>query len=854
MSVDFCDYFWGEKNNGFDVLYQNSKQGQITCKELSDFIKERANAEENYGKSLLKLSCRINNSGVTSSFSPIWAILRFATEKTASIHINLFGKFMELLKDVSRFMDELHKRQKTVKEEESPTMEIVHIIQQLTISAHKAKDLYRSRILELRKAQESNMAPKDLEKIENKVKRATEDYRAIIEKYAGIRSDFERKMTISCRHFQELEENYLCQMKEFVENYVQVIEAGQILSHSLIADINQKVNEKTILQLLEDFTSSKQTGLEKPPTIEFEECEIMPESQREITSDSVSENCVKKTEGPAVATNCSGATKLAAISRNKRISLMKTTKKKDSDKNVKEDGFEACPEVDEEGFSVRPPGMDTRTVRASVSSSDDGSDSDDSMPTRFHVKIKPLDQLEPISASVDELRHMVSGLMLTSGGSASQRGSPDISGDGQRMRRSQSQQLAVSGHVPVLPCGVGDVSESTDAVQPLEHTYTRPTLPPKHHANHQSDLAKNSSLPSLSSVLLPRPPSRRSYDGCGSGTMPGRMSPLARPLRTSPGRSDAALSAQNRSNPVVGGSRGPSPLTLSSGDSIPLAVAFQEVVHAYFHGSDASRCQVRITGDVMVSFPAGMVQVLTRAAGSALARAPAPLVFTLKHTTPLDALIPNHHLVTETARQPLINSVTFQFRMDNLAQLLRAQTEKNPTASYFNVDIVKYQVGVGDGDSSVPLHLLAHWKCETTHTDFKLEYRLGVSSSLRSLAVAVPVEGGVGAMRSQPEARWLADSSRAVWQLNDVGAGSGAPAGAGTLKARFDLTQGPGAPTTVAAQFCCEGATLSGAKFELVAPGYRLSLVKHRFVSGKYLCDSDFVDSGDRYAAPRCDE
>ena len=37
------------------------------------------------------------------------------------------------------------------------------------------------------------------------------------------------------------------------------------------------------------------------------------------------------------------------------------------------------------------------------------------------------------------------------------------------------------------------------------------------------------------------------------------------------------------------GSRGPSPLTIGMTDSIPLAVAFHEIVHACFRGNDESR-------------------------------------------------------------------------------------------------------------------------------------------------------------------------------------------------------------------------------------------------------------------------
>lgn len=36
----------------------------------------------------------------------------------------------------------------------------------------------------------------------------------------------------------------------------------------------------------------------------------------------------------------------------------------------------------------------------------------------------------------------------------------------------------------------------------------------------------------------------------------------------------------------------------------------------------------------------------------------------------------------------------FKFNMSALTSLLKRQAEKNPTASYFNVDILKYQVSV----------------------------------------------------------------------------------------------------------------------------------------------------------------
>ena len=78
----------------------------------------------------------------------------------------------------------------------------------------------------------------------------------------------------------------------------------------------------------------------------------------------------------------------------------------------------------------------------------------------------------------------------------------------------------------------------------------------------------------------------------------------------------------------------------------------------------------------------------------------------------------------------------------------------------------------------------------------------------------------------------LKESNRALWKFPELSQNNNG--GVGSLRARFQLTNGPGSQGTIAAQFNCEGTTLSGVDFELGGrPGYRLSLAKKRFVSGK---------------------
>lgn len=275
-----------------------------------------------------------------------------------------------------------------------------------------------------------------------------------------------------------------------------------------------------------------------------------------------------------------------------------------------------------------------------------------------------------------------------------------------------------------------------------------------------------------------------------------------------------------------------------------------------FRGSDESRCQVKMSGDMMLSFPAGIVSVLANNPN------PAKLGFRIKNTQNLDNVLPNKQLVTmyvlvirviptwfhcnniysfnsSDKLQSTSLSTVLEFNMPALTALLRRQSEQNPTASYFNVDILKYQVKSKSGALSCPFQLVCYWKCEPTHTDIKIDYKynshaMASPSPLLNVSISVPVDGGVKNVQSKPFSAWLGESNRLVWNFTDISQHSD-NSGVGTLRARLEVANGPSNPSMLTTQFNCEGTTVSGIEFELVGAGYRLSLVKRRFVSGKLI-------------------
>ncbi|XP_008203048.1 F-BAR domain only protein 2 isoform X3 [Nasonia vitripennis] len=981
MTVDFADYFWGEKNNGFDVLYHNMKHGVVASKELADFLRERSAIEENNYKLLSKVAKQASNSNSTQgTFAPLWAALRGAAEKLAGLHLQLAQRVSELIKDVAKYSDELHKKHKAVKEEESSTLEVVQSIQSITITLQKTKDTCLQRGLELEKLRKDNASQRELEKAEIKFKKAQDDYKNLVDKYTAIRNDFETKMTQACRRFQDVEETHLRSMKEFLNTYADVLQSNHEQVGQVHIDFKRQCLDMTVDKLLEQFVQSKYTGFEKPEVIEYEEvltslAEMTSQTGQEKNSEAPKEiskgangetgvagnsQALKKIQGgkregfyttgrdksklhdkekekpserenecvqaqqtkasrrttsllnlfmsnsqerqrqagsgsapvtpqenlspavptPSISRNPLRGSKWFLRSRREKRKEKKAKKKKDSvetasnkeDKSDPEDKDQdsrksgtPTPEVDEDGFCIKPKTDPWENEKGFYSSSD--TDSDDERERKIRVEIKPLSNGgAPMSASVDELRATVENLSL-SPAPTGRRGSSTDSDHHMKRSQSVSQQLGVKPSSDLLNLFNPSSTPSSASTPTGSHPYAPlqsppglssspiPTMPPPPQSapplprfpegdlfSELNDVTpalppKQSATPTGSSIAIPRPPSRR-----GDAITRGRMSPATI------SRADSVASLEFRTAGVgVGSSRGPSPLTIGLADTIPLAVAFHEIIHSYFRGSDEARCQVKLCGDMMLSFPAGIVAVFATNPN------PAKLTFRLKNSNRLERLVPNNTLISMDVTQATADSTLFEFNMSALTALLRRQAEQNPAASYFNVDILKYQIKNKEGAGSCPFQIVAYWKCNPTHTDLKVDYKynsraMASPTPLLNVQVSVPIDGGFKTVQSKPNAQWLPDTNRLLWKFTELSQHTEG-AGVGSLRARVELSRGPGNQGTIFTQFNCEGTTLSGVEFELGGPGYRVSLTKKRFASGKYLCDGD-VDVRTRYAAP----
>ncbi|XP_031458459.1 F-BAR domain only protein 2 isoform X1 [Phasianus colchicus] len=810
MMAYFAESFWGERNNGFDVLYHNMKHGHLSTKELADFIRERATIEEAYSRSMTKLAKSASNYTQLGTFAPVWDVFKTSTEKLASCHLDLVRRLQELIKEVHKYGDEQIKAYKKTKEEVSGTLEAVQNIQSITQALQKSKENYNAKCLEQERLKKEGATPREIDKATVKSKKATDTYKLYVEKYAAVKSDFEQKMTETAQKFQDIEETHLLHMKEIIESFSNTIKDIHLQIGEVHEEFINNMTNTTVESLIQKFAESKGTGKERPGPIEFEEC------------------------------NTSSAVEGIKPRKRKPFGLSGIMKKEKDTESVECPDADSVniPDVDDEGYSIKP--ETTQDIKENHFYSSSDSDSEDDEPRRFHIEIKPVqpnNSSQYTMPSLDELKVSIGNIALSP--ATSQRHSP-----AQMNRNSSSEELTKSklsaptnekGNSDLLawdPLFSSSLESSSSASLASSSSSARPTTPltvgtivppPRPASRTKLSTGKLSGINEI-----PRPFS----PPLTSNSSPPPAAPLARAESISSISSSASLSAAN--TPTVGVSRGPSPVSLGNQDTLPVAVALTESVNAYFKGADPTKCIVKITGDMTVSFPSGIIKVFTSNPS------PAVLCFRVKNTSKLEQILPNAQLVYSDQSQSDSTTRDFWMNMQAITLYLKKLSEQNPSASYYNVDVLKYQVS-SNGIQSTPLNLATYWKCNANTTDVRVDYKynpesMNVPSMLSNVQVVVPVDGGVTNMQSLPPAKWNADQMKAYWKISSISEKS-ENGGSGSLRAKFELSEGPSKPATLAVQFISEGSTLSGVDIELVGTGYRLSLLKKRFATGRYMAD-----------------
>uniref|UniRef100_A0AAV2KVP7 MHD domain-containing protein n=1 Tax=Knipowitschia caucasica TaxID=637954 RepID=A0AAV2KVP7_KNICA len=141
--------------------------------------------------------------------------------------------------------------------------------------------------------------------------------------------------------------------------------------------------------------------------------------------------------------------------------------------------------------------------------------------------------------------------------------------------------------------------------------------------------------------------------------------------------------------------------------------------------------------------------------------------------------------------------------------------------------------------SRAPLLLSAECQRSGTVMRVSLDYHCcpatAPSTQLTCVQVLLPLEPSATDVQCQPPASWNTEERRLLWKLPNLSPTNHSK-GSGTVCASWQCAEAPwGPPPSLAVQFVGCGASLSGMELELVGSRYRMSLLKKRFATGKYM-------------------
>uniref|UniRef100_A0A674D952 FCH and mu domain containing endocytic adaptor 1 n=1 Tax=Salmo trutta TaxID=8032 RepID=A0A674D952_SALTR len=451
-------------------------------------------------------------------------------------------------------------------------------------------------------------------------------------------------------------------------------------------------------------------------------------------------------------------------------------------------------DVDEEGFVIRADDKENDFY-----SSD--SDFDDEEPKKFHIQIRPVGSSSNSAATEMELKATVGALTLPPN-----RG---VQWEKRRGKEGSFRQLPLVLQVVILVISLSPSSTGS------KHSFRQ----------HSAELLV---------AAPPRPARAKRSSGRLSGCE--RVSVLREITLTIAAQVWSPSQTCGFSNmaifPTVHLSRGPSPISLSTQESWPVAAAITEYINAYFKGGQHNRCLVKITGDLTMSFPAGITCIFT-------ANPNAPVLsFRLVNISRVDHFLPNQKLLYSDPSQSDPDTRDFWFNMQALNLYLQREAELNPLASYYNVALLKYQVSSQD-PGRAPLLLSAECQRSGTVTRVSLDYHCcpatAPSTQLTAVQVLLPLDHTATDLQCHPPASWNTKERRLLWKLPNLSP-TNQSKGSGTLCASWQCLEVPrGPPPSLAVQFVGSGASLSGMDVELVGNRYRMSLVKKRFATGRYM-------------------
>lgn len=283
----FADSFWGSdfvSTAGYDALKKRIREGKQTCVAIEQFLRLRAKAEEDYGKSLQKACKTVPETQESGTLRVAWDVLKEQSERIAQIHMEASGQ----LTDAASRLNDFIKRQKTeriprdnavcqsAKEKASvyrKTLELKRSYETKSNEAEQAEIAYKRA-----KQHENSFPTKEWDKIIAKQSKSLQDaqkadtcYHESVSKLDQNRIQWERDMTQFCVLCETLEESRIKMVQNEMWICCNILSSNCVEEDQCCESVRNVLEKVSIDSDIQSFINKASTGSEKPAPLKFEQ-------------------------------------------------------------------------------------------------------------------------------------------------------------------------------------------------------------------------------------------------------------------------------------------------------------------------------------------------------------------------------------------------------------------------------------------------------------------------------------------------------------------------------------------------------------------------------------------------------
>lgn len=282
----FVDAFWDEdicSDKGFKALVQKMNHSRATCKEVLEYITERAKIEEEYAKKLEDAGKILKGANENGSLKLVINQLKQNAAEVSFEHMSISKTLMERVTHLSKHTE-------TLKQQISQCEDSLKNSYRKTKEAHSkmqdAKKAYENKCKdkELTEEQHSTMIsssisnPKDVEKLSKRSTEARENYRKADQFYRTTcnnlevaRLQFVKDMESSCLTLEQAEESRIYTLINDLWILMNVVSFECVAVNKSNEEVRNAIRKCNVDKDIELSIENYGTGTLKPKEIPFVE-------------------------------------------------------------------------------------------------------------------------------------------------------------------------------------------------------------------------------------------------------------------------------------------------------------------------------------------------------------------------------------------------------------------------------------------------------------------------------------------------------------------------------------------------------------------------------------------------------